>query len=106
MVYETDRELNFTYVNQKALELFGYTLKEFYGGLNASKLLTEEHSHLMIQRTFNDTENSDDKFTDFQFKRKNGSTFWGWINGKAIEKNGKLIGFRGIVVDISMLRKK
>ena len=104
MVYETDNDLNFTYVNQRAIELFGYTLEEFSNGLNARQLLDEGYIDKLLSTSFNPSNNILQKFTDFKFKTKDGNTFWGWINGKAIVKDNSIIGFRGIVVDITQLR--
>lgn len=105
MVYETDYDLNFTYVNRKAVELFGYSVKEFYDNLNARELLSKKSLDTMISNTYHNADRKVTGFNDYEFVTKSGKKFLGWINGRGIEKNGKLIGFRGIVVDITKFRK-
>ncbi len=105
IVYETDADLNFTYVNKVTVEKFGYSKEEFLTNINSRDLLIDEHINLMLYNTFENSDNNTRTVNEYTFKKKDGTTFTGLINGKPIKERGRIIGFRGIVVDITKIKE-
>lgn len=99
-IYELDHEGRVTYVNEKALELFGYSRTEMIG-LSYTKLLTgidrEELAEIFRDRINGEKKN----IAEYIGKRKDGSTFPLQLNASPIYANGKAVGLRGILIDIS-----
>jgi PAS domain S-box-containing protein len=99
-IYELDHEGRITYVNEKALELFGYSRTEMIG-LSYTKLLAGMDGEELAE-IFRDRINGDKKnIAEYIGKRKDGSTFPLHLNASPIYANGKTVGLRGILVDIS-----
>ncbi len=91
-VFETDTEGTLTYVNRAWENHFGYRWEDLHRGLNLSDLLKGEW---MSDVTVSKIEGK-----EFQAIRKDGSSFSTLAYSEKILRNGELIGFRGIVVDI------
>jgi PAS domain S-box-containing protein len=99
-VYELDREGRITYINEKGIELFGYTRTEMIG-LSYSKFLAgmngEELAEIFRHRINGEKRNID----EYIGKRKDGSTFPLQANASPIYARGEAVGLRGILIDIS-----
>ncbi len=96
-VFETDPDGNLTYVNRAWENHFGYRWEDLHKGLNLSSLIQGEWmSEVTVSRI-------DGK--EYQAARRDGSHFSILIYSEKILKNGELLGFRGIVVDIEDQKK-
>ncbi|MFP4547849.1 MAG: ATP-binding protein [Fidelibacterota bacterium] len=105
IVYETDYDLNFTYVNQMMVEKFGYSRKEFLSRINSRDLLQEKDVGILLNNTYSDTIDTTKNYHEYTFVRKDKSTFPGLINGITHREDDKIVGFRGIVIDLTHLKE-
>lgn len=100
VVFETDELGNITFTNQMAFELFGYNEDDLSGGLNIFKLVLPadcERARAAFLRALNSEKSSD----EFILRRKDGSTFSAIIQASPIIREGRAVGIRGVVVDIT-----
>lgn len=100
-VFETNAEGIITYANKTALDLFGYSEEEYREGVavlalihpdDREKALENMKKILSAQRT------SDSEYIAI---KRNGSLFHIIVNAIPIREDGKIIGLRGAITDIS-----
>lgn len=100
-VFEIDLDGNFTYANQRAFELSGYTQKDINKGLNAMQLIIpkdRKRAKENIRRVYNGEKLG---INEYILTRKNGTTFPALIHSAVNLHDGKPQGLRGIIIDIS-----
>ncbi len=93
-IYETDELGNFTYVNKAWYKNFGYTDDDLYEGLNLIETVISETTDNILGVT---------RLVDSNFVaiRKDGSRFPASVYSDNIIKNNKIIGKRGIIIDVT-----
>jgi len=104
-VFEIDLDGRVTFVNQCALETFGYTQEDVAGGINAFELFLPEDKEKIrenMQRLLNGGQSRPSEYTGI---RKDGSTFAALIYSTVITENDQPLGFRGVLVDISSRKR-
>jgi PAS domain S-box-containing protein len=99
-VFEIDGAGRLTYVNQFALEKFGYTWEEFEKGLSAFRMFVPEQRELAM-RNVNLSILGKRRGLEYTMLCKDGSTFPAIIHASPVILNGSPAGLRGIIVDIS-----
>ncbi|NPU83019.1 MAG: PAS domain S-box protein [Syntrophaceae bacterium] len=100
-VFETDVQGRFTYVNRFALELYGYTREEFQQGINAADTVAprdREKATLNMVRVMGQEMESGREYLAI---RKDGEEFPVVIYSTPVQRDGKTIGLRGIVIDLT-----
>jgi PAS domain S-box-containing protein len=101
IVYETDVQGTLTFVNRNAVDLFGYTQEDYAAGLNVLDMIVPTDRGRALesnQRVMNGENVGSNEFT---MRRKDGSTFPATIHSTAIIHEGKSVGLRGVIVDIT-----
>lgn len=103
-VYETDINGNITFINQTALDTFGYDAEDIMHGFNAFEVIYD--FKIDIQKYLAASGDSKKKFNKIQKReveaiRKDGSKFPAMIFSNILLKDDQPIGFRGVVIDIS-----
>ncbi len=101
IVFELDLEGNFTYANHYLFESMGYTQEDLDDGLNPSQFVIpndRERVKQNIQGLFQGEKLSYNKYTAL---RKDGSTFPILVHSSPILHGTDIVGFRGIVLDIT-----
>lgn len=93
-IYETDELGNFSYVNKAWYRNFGYTAEDINQGLNLIETVISESSDDILGNTR--LENS-----NFVAIRKDGSRFPASVYSDKILANNKIIGRRGIIIDVT-----
>jgi len=93
-VFETDQFGNLTYVNSNWLKTLGYTSEDISEGLNIINVLKAESGPISI----GDESKGAAEYTSV---RKDGTTFPGLVYTNRINRDNKLIGFRGTIIDIT-----
>jgi len=103
-VFEIDDTGKIIYVNQCALEKFGYTREEIEKGLSSLQMFVPGQRALALE---NIKVSILGKRLGLEYTMlcKDGSTFPAIINASAIIRNGCPVGLRGIIVDISERKK-
>lgn len=98
-VYEIDEEGVFIFVNDFALQEFGYHREEVVGRLSFLDTICEEERGLAIDGLKqNLTKGATGK--EYQMLRKDGSRFDGLVHYSPVFRDGKIVGARGIVTNI------
>jgi PAS domain S-box-containing protein len=106
-LFETDLNGRFTYTNEFGYKLTGYTRDDLNNGLNIQDLVVAE-DHLKLRHYVEEIYNSPQKDPsphEYTLLAKNVNTIPVMIYSKAILKNNKPAGLRGIVVDITEQKK-
>ena len=100
-VFELDLKGNFTYSNRCGFETFGYPREDLREGINALQLYIPEERERVeqnIKKRLSGEEFDDHEYTGL---RKDGSTFPILVYSSPIIRDGKPVGVRGIVLDIT-----
>ncbi|MFC1891570.1 PAS domain S-box protein [Thermodesulfobacteriota bacterium] len=98
---EYDREGNITRVNQRELEMLGYTAKEMLGQPVWNFVIEKEESREIIKAKFSG-DKPPSKNLVRTYIRKDGATFAGLIDDIVLkDKTGRIIGIRAALQDIT-----
>jgi len=103
-VFEIDLDGRLTFANRCAKETFGYAEDDFTRGLNGFALFAEEDQEKIRQNIERMQRGQPPERHVYTAIRKNGETFPASIYSSPIRQGEKLVGFRGIVIDITELR--
>ncbi|PKG33022.1 PAS domain S-box protein, partial [Methanoregula sp.] len=101
IVFETDEDLRLTFVNKRAVAQFGYTPGEVAMGFDALKIIAPSQHTRLRKNMASLVRGEPYKSEEYTLIRKDGTTFPGHIYANVVYKNGKLAGYRGIIIDIS-----
>ncbi len=104
-VFEADIDLNLTFANQRALSLFGYSQRDFEKGLNGFDMLVREHRESALSRIERRFQGEDLPASEYVGLKNDGTTFPILLHAIPILQDGKAKGVRGIVVDISEIKR-
>ena len=100
-VFETDIKGVLTFGNKKAFDSFGYAPEDFANGLNVFDVVTTDDRGRALknmQRVMNGENIGSNEYT---LRKKDGSVFPSIIHSTAIVHDGKPVGFRGFVIDMT-----
>jgi len=103
-VFEMDSNFMLTYVNQQAMDLFGYSPNDLATGLNALDTIVPEEREKAKNNFAKRLKGEEPGTVEYQALKKDGTTFPILFHASSIIENGKLLGARGIIVDISELK--
>ena len=105
IVFESDTTGKVVFVNDRAIEISGYSHEKFEKGANILQFLVpedRERATKSIQRLLAGGGYVPDEYT---FMRKNGTTFPALITATPSISKNKMTGLRGLVVDITERKK-
>lgn len=100
-VFEADLDLNLTYVNRKGLAIFGYTVEDLAHGLNGLDMFVSEDRTKVRNNVSRRMQSVHSEMNEYLGLRKDGTTFPVVSHSSLIESEGKMIGIRGFIADIS-----
>jgi PAS domain S-box-containing protein len=100
-VFEIDLKGNFKFVNRHALESNGYSQEDFDKVLKPDQLLIPEDRNRVRENIARILDGEALGGIEYKAQRKDGSTFPVLVYSTPIIAEGKPVGLRGIVVDIS-----
>jgi PAS domain S-box-containing protein len=101
VVWEVDINTRFTYTNNVGLKLFGYTQDDVNKGIRILDLIApedEERLKANIKRLIQTGNNSDEEYLVL---KKDGTKFPVNIFSSVVYEDGKPVGLRGILIDIT-----
>jgi PAS domain S-box-containing protein len=101
VLFEVDLTLNLTYANSIAFKKFGYSKEDFEKGFNISKIIAPEHKEKAIRNIKNIIKGNKTKPNNYTLVKKDGSQFHSVIHSSPKRENGKVVGIRGVIHDIT-----
>ena len=108
-VFEVDAQGNIIFVNSFGLTTFGYTPEDLKKGLHVIEAMAfKERNRIIEDFSLQPIPPSQTPQTqllqsseEYQMLRKDGSTFPGMVYTTRMERDGKFVGWRGIITDIT-----
>jgi PAS domain S-box-containing protein len=100
-VFEFDLAGRFVYVNQSGLDAFGYTAEDVARGVSVAQMVVPEQREILrtnIQRRVGTGPLAVSEYTAL---RRDGSTFPALVHTSIVVKDGRPVGLRGYLIDIS-----
>lgn len=103
-IWEVSAGGRFVYANKAGYEIFGYTPEDINKGLNFLKVISKkDHKRIMSNFSKKIRGIKTDEY-EYECIKQNGETFPAMIYTSPINKHGKIIGVRGITLDISNMK--
>jgi PAS domain S-box-containing protein len=103
-IYEADLNGNIIYGNKAAFNLFGYSQDDLKNGLNIFQMILPEERELAIDNFKKLIKGQSSHISEYTGLTKQGNTFPMTVYGNLVYENGKTIGTRGIVIDVSKIK--
>ena len=103
-IFETDLNGNITFVNHIGHQIFVYTPEELNNGINMIQILVPEDRARAMKNNQRILNGEQLPFGEFTALKKDGTTFPIIVNTNLIIQEDKIIGLRGILVDITELK--
>ncbi|MRR38050.1 PAS domain S-box protein, partial [bacterium] len=105
IVFETDVVGKITFSNRRGLEVLQYTQEDLARGINALDIFIPEDQERIQKNIIRILKGEILPDVEYTARRKDGSTFSVIINAAPIRRGGRAAGIRGIVVDISDIKR-
>jgi PAS domain S-box-containing protein len=103
MIYEVDITGKVLYANNHGMKFFGYTKQDLVRGVYISEIFPESYAK-MIENLKGLSSPDQVSSNEYNAKRKDGSIVPILTHSFALFNNNKIIGYRGVVTDISRQR--
>jgi len=100
-VFETDMKGRIQFANKTAIEWFGYSEMDVQSGIAFTRLLVEEDWQRVGENLRKILTTGAISTGEYTARRKDGSTFTALVTSRPFMKDGRPIGLRGIVIDIT-----
>jgi PAS domain S-box-containing protein len=104
-IFEMDCDGNLTFVNQNAFDHFGFSREDFEHGLNAFQMVSPEDRLRALENSRRVMSGEKLGLNEYKALRKDGSSFPAIMHSAAKLHDGKPVGLRGIVIDITETKK-
>jgi len=101
IVFETDETGMLTFFNRIGLTLTGYSEEELSNGFNAFQVLPPEDARRALEKMLRVMGGEKIGADEYTLLRKDGTSFPIMIYSSAIMREGKAVGLRGIIVDMT-----
>ncbi len=101
VVFEIGAGGKLIFVNKEAYRMFGYSKIDFNQGLNPFDMIAKKDKLRAKKNIHNLLRTKTPSYNEYLAIRKNGSTFSVSIHANPILKDGKAIGVRGILIDMT-----
>ena len=101
IISELDRDLNLTYVNQAALETFGYSRADLEAGLNVMNMIHPDDRKRVLTNIRKVMRGKNLDGNEHRMLTKDGSELTALVHFRPIYKDGKVVGVRSTVTDIT-----
>lgn len=104
-VYEMNLQGQLTFINRSGFEIFGYDQSDFDDGLGAFDMLAPEDRERAMENVRRAATDKQFGGREYNAIRKDGETFPAVVHTSPIIEDGKPVGLRGIIADISQVKK-
>ncbi len=104
-LFETDAAGRLTFVNRQAMETFGYSAEDVAGGLMALDMLVPEDRGRAMENMLRVGSGHKPVLNEYQGLRKDGTRFPVMIRSAPVLQDGKLIGLRGFIINLTEKKK-
>jgi PAS domain S-box-containing protein len=104
-IFETDLTGQLTYVNKTAYDHFGYRPEEFGDGLNVFSMIAPEDRPVASKNIQDVLAGRPMRGNAYRAVKKDGSVFPIMIYSTLMEEEGKPVGLRGILIDLTEQRQ-
>jgi PAS domain S-box-containing protein len=101
IVFETDEKGNFMFLNRVGFTSTGYSEKQIRDGLSAFQMFPPEDAKRGMENMTRILNGQSSGPSEYTILRKDGSTFPALIHSSPMIQNGKPVGLRGLVIDIT-----
>jgi PAS domain S-box-containing protein len=101
VIFEADEKDNITFLSKAAVETFGYTANEVANGFNALQAVAPEDRARAEEDIRRGMSGEHLRHAEYKGLRKDGTTFPMIVDSARIFRDGKLVGRRGVVIDIT-----
>lgn len=105
VIFEMDENRTITFANRQAFEIFGYDEEDLSRGIDAFSLFVPEDFPAMSTNLGKIAQGEASPGNEYTAVRKDGTSFPVIIHVARTMDEGRLIGFRGIIVDITERKK-
>jgi PAS domain S-box-containing protein len=103
-VFESDLKGNITFINRVGLPIFGYSQEDLDNGLNIIQIIAPQDRERAIENNQKILNMEKLTFGEFTATKKDGTFFPVIVHSNPIIQENKIIGLRGVVVDITELK--
>jgi two-component system cell cycle sensor histidine kinase/response regulator CckA len=100
-IFETDISGRLTFVNQTAMDWFGYSKDEILAGINIVQLIANDDMKRAKENFKHIVSDEEASFHEYQVLRKDGSPFTALVRSRPIFENDLPVGLQGSLIDIS-----
>ena len=104
IVYEADLKGKVIFVNEQVFEMTGYTKEEAEKGLNVLQFVVPEQRERALEN-MKKSFNGNPSLREYTLLRRDGTTFYAFLKTLPIFSDGKVVGLRGVVFDITERKK-
>jgi PAS domain S-box-containing protein len=104
-VFEMDGNGRLTFVNEHGLKSFGYTAADIKRGVNVAQMITPSDRKRALKTISVRLVKKNFGYSEYEALRKDGSTFPVVIYSDYMQVDSNSAGMRGVVVDISQVKK-
>ena len=105
VVFETDLNGIITFANDSAFQIFGYSQEDLSNNLSAIQMLAPNERQIGIENIFRVLNGENLTSHEYTALRKDGSTFPVMIFSSPIVNEGRTIGLRGVIIDITQRKE-
>jgi hypothetical protein len=100
-IFEMDPRGALTFVNQRALDCFGYHPQDMVRGLNALEMMAAEDRDRARENVRKVLRGETVGMTEYAARRKDGSVFPALLHSTVVLRHGEPAGLRGFIIDIT-----
>jgi PAS domain S-box-containing protein len=100
-IFETDMQGGLTFVNRSAFNQFSYVPEDFEESLNAFDMIAPLDRERAVQNAQKVLRGEEIGINEYTAQRKDGSTFSVLLHSAPIVRDGKPVGLRGFIIDIT-----
>ncbi|MFX1277966.1 MAG: PAS domain S-box protein [Promethearchaeota archaeon] len=100
-IFETDLDLNITFVNSVGFEKFGYVKEDLDKGINIGQLIDPKYREKAYLKINEVLEGKATKPETYLIQKRDGTPIYARIHSRPIIENGSIVGMRGTLTDIN-----